>query len=559
MEIANQYPNNFSLKGGWGRVFKLGVFGYPILTFILFLTGLISTILEIASFGVLVIGIKLLGDNSVIDFFGYQLAGPLSVDQIITGLIIFTALQFLSITGIYGLAFITARIRRNTFKDLIETSLNKFVSNPDHPFLIKLGLRGLPRILRRETRYASRSISSAMQLPMPVLTLAIIVITGIYLYPIPVGIALTLLLVSLPFHYLMSKWGSNMMSKMLNTGSIKSRLDKEVIEKLFSSPFQNKEKSVKSMGYTHANSTPVKDFLEAYVSRVKLGPISQIITKVTFVAIFCSVGIILLRQYINEEIDLASITILIFGARLFNTSFATMAQSVTVIASYHPLTSDFLEFIYGDAEKSLKYDYNIDNHEKYLPNRTILIANIEPNWHAAQQISLLWRKPKRPLQIITGRYGNLPKNIDPLSVQEALNTIWSGLSKNVKNKIGYALDRGANASEEALALIALWYTSLEQPKSNIVWDSRSFTRLAIPDRDLIINWIRNRRLIVYYVNPPKGVPLLEQFSVWVMIEQNFKRICEPKQYREKQAEIVTLLNNASNNTLEDIELDIDIN
>ena len=44
-----------------------------------------------------------------------------------------------------------------------------------------------------------------------------------------------------------------------------------------------------------------------------------------------------------------------------------------------------------------------------------------------------------------------------------------------------------------------------------------------------------------------------------MIEQNFKRICEPKQYREKQAEIVTLLNNASNNTLEDIELDIDIN
>lgn len=532
----------FKVPRGWQRTFKVAYLRYPWMAVVIFLTGILATILEIASFATIILGVKLLSSDSKVSVIGYELEGPLSMTGIMIGVGVFAVLKLLSSLGYYGNMILVAKCRRRTYRNTIKETLDKVLNVPEHAYITQRGVRGLPRILRTESRYVSRAITDAMQLPRPILTLIALGIAGLYFYFIPVTIILVILLLSLPAHMLVARWGAKTMDTLLSSGAKKSQSDRRVFEDIFNSSFSSSTSKGDDIGRRHADSYVVTKFLKSYEDRMRLTAITKLLTNLTFIVIISALGGLMIYGLQVKAIDFAGITALFLGIRFAISSFEQIAKLVTVIVSYSPLISEFLDFLYDMKAKNDESNIQLVGAQ-YLTHKVYLITPNNINWYSSQSISKNWRKPKRPIQLIHGRFTEIPTDNLSADMAIAFQGPWASLSPVIVKKIKAAILNMEKASEEAIALIALWISTLDNPRADVFWDWRGFLRISVQDRELILDWIGKRRVIVHFSTPPKDILARDGYYVWVMKNQKIYKICPSADYEKHQSNILTFIAN----------------
>jgi len=529
---------------GWLKVFGNSFSNYKKDAIIVFLSGIFALVLEMASFAVLLLGLKLFAEGGSVSLLGITLETPMPPRMMAYGLIIFVVLRLIASTVLYYSQVVIAKVRAESFRDYIERAIRHIQKYPDHEYIRSLGLKGSSRVLRRECRYASRTITDALQLPRHIFTLIILLALGLWAFPIAVALIVLIMVLSYPFHRKLGKWGVKVMENVLDYGAEKSKYDRQVIGTVLRSPFSTQDEgAVDDIPLKHSRSPIVSKFLLAYENRVKLPPRSQLITNLSFLLIFMIIGGIALLQYQVGEVDVVLLTALLIGIRLASAAVVQAFTSITVIASYSPLISDFLDFLDTTPKVPLKDSLEIVGG-KFLSHKACIICPNEFDVAHAKEISNFWLKPVRDNIFIHGKYDELPLDFDGSSIKNALQAdgAWEQMSDPMKDRIKQSIENFSAASEASASLIAAWYNSERNWKTNVFWDARSFGQLIPDDQKLVEQWLRNRRLAIYYANVPKSVPELEGLGVWLLQPSKLQRLCRADGFREKRNEIISLVN-----------------
>lgn len=525
---------------GWLRSFSIAFKDYPKTAFTLFALGVIATGLDFISFGVILAGLELFKADGEIILFGVTLSGPITQTLIIKGILIFGILRLLTSLAYYCSMRLAAKTRRRTFRDFIAEAMTRIKSRPNHPYVQDVTTRELSRTLRRECRYASRAITDALLLPRPVLIIAVMTIVGLVYQPLLFLSLAVILLISLPFHALVARWGTRVMGDLLTTGAAKSQKDKDVIDDLLRSPFADSLDG-KTAGQKHADSPEVSAFLKAYESRATLTPVSQLVSSLTFLSIFMVLGAIVLSQFSKNELDLVMITAIIIAIRFASSAILDIASNITVIASYSPLISDFLDFLRNDSHENNLAELSLQG-APFLSNKTCLISSRQVTISRANEISKLWRKPLRNNHFIHGRFAEWPE-FTRADVMRGFEWSWKDMSQNLRAQIEASIDDISLATEPAAAIIATWLNTQESRAKNIFWDSRSFSQITGPDRIVIMNWLKKIRLVVHYASVPRGVPMIDGMIVWAERDGIFYKLGNPIAFKACREAIQSFMAN----------------
>jgi len=519
---------------GWLRSFSIAFRDYKGTAIVLFLLGLCATFLDVISFGVILAALELFKPNGEINILNHTISGPLNQALIIKGVLIFGFLRLLTSLAYFYSQILTAKARRRTFRDFIAEAMVRIKSQPDHTYVKSVTTRELSRILRRECRYASRAITDTLLLPRPVLIIVIMTIIGLIYQPIIFLSLAAILTISLPFHAFVARWGTRVMENLLTTGANKSKKDKDVIDDLLRSPFAA-NLNEKGGRENHADSLEVSKFLDAYENRAKLIPASQLVSSMTFLAIFMFLGAVILSRFTAGTLDIVAITAILIGIRFASSAILDIASNITVIASYSPLISDFLDFLRNDKYISEPDEISLIG-ASYISNRTCLISPKQVTIVRANQISKLWRKPIRDNHFIHGRFSEWLE-FSEAEVMRAFEWSWKDLSPNLRAQIETAIDDISNATEPAAALIAAWLNTQDSRSKNIFWDSRSFSQISSADRIIVMNWLKKIRLVVHYGGMPRNVPLIDGLIVWVEKDDTFYKIGNATEFKNNRESI----------------------
>ena len=534
---------------GWLRSFSIAFKDYPKTAVALFTLGVIATALDVISFGVILAGLELFKADGEVKLFGLTISGPLTQPLIVKGVLIFGALRLLTSLAYYYGMVLAAKTRRRTFRDFIAEAMSRIKSMPNHPYVQGVTTRELSRSLRRECRYASRAITDALLLPRPVLIIIVMTIAGLIYQPIIFLSLSVILLVSLPFHALVARWGTKVMEDLLTTGAVKSQKDKDVIDDLLRSPFADSLNGT-TAGQKHADSPEVSAFLKAYESRATLTPASQFVSSLTFLAIFMVLGAIILSQYSKNELDLVIITAIIIAIRFASSAILDIASNITVIASYSPLISDFLDFLRNDNHETVPEKLLLEG-APFLSNKTCLISNRQVTISRADSISRLWRKPLRDNHFIHGRFTEW-REFTEEDVIRAFEWSWKDMSVNLRAQIEAAIDDIGAATEPAAALMATWLNTQESRAKNIFWDSRSFSQITGADRVIIMKWLKKIRLVVHYESVPRGVPIIDDMVIWAERDNTFYKLGSPTAFKACRDAITAFMEGDPNVRYEDL-------
>ena len=534
---------------GWLRSFSIAFKDYPKTGFALFALGVFATALDVISFGVILAGLELFKADGQVNWFGVTLSGPITQPLIIKGIVIFGVLRLFTSLAYYSSMRLAAKTRRRTFRNFIAEAMTRIKSNPDHPYVQSVTTRELSRTLRRECRYASRAITDALLLPRPVIIIAVMTIVGLIYQPVIFFSLAVILLISLPFHMFVARWGTKVMGDLLTTGAAKSQKDKDVIDDLLRSPFADRLHG-QTAGQKHANSPEVSAFLKAYESRATLTPASQLVSSLTFLAIFMVLGAIIVSQYSKNEFDFVMITAIIIAIRFASSAILDIASNITVIASYSPLISDFLDFLRNDNREIEPIELLLEG-APFLSNKICLISNRQVTISHANEISKLWRKPIRDNHFIHGRFTEWPE-FARADVMRGFEWSWKDMSPNLRTQIETAIDDISLATEPAAAIIATWLKTQESRAKNIFWDSRSFSQITGPDRLVIMNWLKKIRLVVHYASVPRGVPIIDDMVIWAERDNTFYKLGSPTAFKTCRDAIIAFMEGDPNMGYEDL-------
>lgn len=549
------------LSFGWLLILRRAFWRYPKSALALLGTGLLGTVLETLAFAIAIICIQVLQQQDSVTYFGFTVPSPLSTDTLLVCSSLFAGFMLLSALTYFSNGLLLARLRRRTFRDMITMSLEKFVEKPGDSFTTSQSPKMLSRVLRRDCRYVSKATTDGLGLPKPVMVILVTLVLGsIYYTEVTIAI-LVILLASVPLHIVVSNWGARNMSRLIDSGSVKSRADGIAIESLVFSPFKLSQKDSQRYAREHADSDAVQGFLKAYQGRVALVPTSVLVSRLTHLAIFLVVGILMAVQWQSDGLDLAGLAILLVGIRFAAAATSEIAQIITVISSYAPLTNGLLSFVSTKQSEQPERlaevpDHGSEEDAKPLPLRMFLISDAIISWPLAEQVSRLQGEHVYRPQIISGSFQAVPEGYDFELIKKALDEEWANLSEPVKQKIQQLIDGESRDDLVANSLVALkLLVALDDPTA-VFWDSKSFVRLTPADRRIVMRSLANVPVTVVYNNVPKRIPKETTFKVWTLLQNELKFSCKARYFIENRAEILAAFDIAKEH-VQDSSIDLD--
>ncbi len=548
---------------GWALTLKRAFFWYPGSALALLVSGLIGTVLETTAFAVAIICIQVLQSQESVTYFGFTLEYPLSTNVLIGCGLVFSGFMLMSALMHYFNGILLARTRRKTFRDMIVTSLEKFAQSPGSSFVTSQNSKALSRVLRRDCRYVSKATTDGLGLPRPLIVLTVAIVLGIIYYPEITLTILGILALSLPLHIAVGHWGARNMSRLLNSGANKSRADGEAIDSLMLSPFRLSSTASEQLAKDHADGREVQDFLLAYQSRVALVPTSMLISRLSYLAIFMAVGLVLALQWQNGELNFASIAILLIGIRFAAAASSELAQIITVISSYSPLIKGLLTFVsepgtHPNAGFETVSELSLNAGRAQLPNRVFLIGDGALTWSLADYVSTFQDSDACEPQIISGEFSEIPSMYDLEPVRLAIKMEWKTLSDPTKTKVLQTLDGELVGDRVANSLIALKLLTNKDHPTALFWENRAFTELPSNDKRVILRSLLNTAVTVVYSSVPKRLPKVPGFDVWTLINGSLSFGCEADQYPDKREAFIEAFANAKkarDDAMDELDLD----
>ncbi len=568
MQFAPKRPNKMNsdstpLSFGWIVTIRRAFSRYPKSALTLLGTGLLGSILEMLAFAIAVICIQVMQRQEAVTYFNFSLPYPLSLDTLIICSALFGGFMLLSALSYFYNGILLAKLRRRTFRDMIALSLEKFVEKPGDNFVTSQSSKMISRVLRRDCRYVSKATTDGLGLPKPIIVLTITFVLGFMYFTEVTSAIVIILLASVPLHIIVSNWGARNMSRLIDSGAVKSKADGVAIETLVFSPFKLGPEAAKRYASKHADSDEVQGFLRAYQGRVALVPTSVLVSRFTHLAIFLSVGVIMAIQWQRDGIDLAGIAILLIGIRFAAAATSEIAQIITVISSYSPLTNGLLSFVWsqqdGGSERLVELPVRAPGDDAMrLPLRIFLISDSMVSWPLAEQVSSLQGKQGYRPQIISGSFETVPVGHDVDVVRTALENEWANLSDALKLKVHQKLNGERMDDLTANSLIALKLLVARDQPTAVFWESKSFVGLSPADRRTVMRSLSNVPVTVVYNGVPKRIPNIATFQVWTLLNGELNHSCKAKNFLETRSEILTDFDSAKENVQEaSIDLDFE--
>lgn len=543
---------------GWRHVFLHTIRRYPLQLLSLFVTGVSAMALELVGFGLVILSVSALEREP-----GTQPSGLEKYVQFEGGSLVLVVVLFVSAMAASAIlhflnGWLTAYYRRKTFEDVMADTVETLRDRPDDAFVYESGIRGLSRVLRRDCRYLSRSITDAMKLPVPFLILVSTVIAGLMFFPYFSLVVLGLLALMLPFHILVGFWGGKVTDQLLKSASAKSAADQSVIDAVFLSPYAGtqEDEHAGSLGRAHSESEKVQPFLRAYEKRIRTIPASLLISRITFLVVLLILGVLGAKAYQAGSISLSEILTFLVGLRLAMTSMSELAAGVTNIISFSPLISGLADFLNSSRK-----------HHEGLPTLTLvseppnqnsglfLISDAPFSWEVASSITARISGPGRDVQIITGDYGNLPPHMKLAHIKRRLGPAWNALSNSLRDKIRKVCFDKSSTDEVGKSASALIDLCSPDQEVDLYWSSSTFSALSAEDRAQLLAWLSTTRLIVVYPKVPKRVPRLKNFGVWTLQSQKIQLHCAAEDFDKNRDTILKFVETSApiGNIVDDVE------
>jgi hypothetical protein len=90
------------------------------------------------------------------------------------------------------------------------------------------------------------------------------------------------------------------------------------------------------------------------------------------------------------------------------------------------------------------------------------------------------------------------------------------------------------------SIAALVDLCMSDRKLDLFWSSASFNSIASDDRQELISWLGDSRLIIVYPRVPKRMPRINGFEIWTLTRQELKFHCLADDFDAKRSEIMKL-------------------
>lgn len=529
---------------GWRHVFPHTAKTYPGALLLLFVTSVLAMALEIAGFSIVIFNISALEQAPITMPFGMEKLVPLISDAPAITIAVFVTAMAASALLHFLNGCLLAHYRRTSFEDVMTATINNLSKRPDDQFVFETGLRALPRILRRDCRYLSRSITAAMRLPAPLAILLSASVAGAIHYPYFTLIVVCILAVILPLHLLIGFWGGKVTDQLLKAGAAKSRADQKVIDSIFLSPYASAaaDDGKEDVGRAHATSPIVQPFLRAYEKRIRTVPASMLLSRLSFLTVILFLGIFAARAYTLGNLSVAQILVFFIGLRFSMTALSELAAEVTNIISYSPLMSTLSNFLNG-AQKpdSALFTCTLDGDVPTSESHLHLVSSMPLLKDVASAITSAISTSERPVQIVSGDYESLPDHMKIAHIKRKLGPLWEELSTQMRDSLRAVSSQKENVNPPAKSISALIDICDPEEPLDLYWPSASYNSIEPSDRNVLQTWLKNTRIIVVHTALPKRIPRNANGQVWTLQTHDLKYHCSANEFAAKRSEIRTYI------------------
>jgi|GEM_PF-4358658 len=525
---------------GWWRAFKIGYQKYPLAAILIFLTGLAAIVLELAAYGVIALGIELYQSQESRVFLGYEFAFPFSRQTLLIGTLVFTISMFSSALVSFVNGWLLARYRRITFYDTIRDLVNRLDESNQHPFVNEYGIRGVSRSLRREARYVGRAITDALTLPTPFIVIAIVGVLAIWKYPTVALIVILIVAISSPFHFLTGKWGAAMMEKLINSGLGRGQADKEIVETILQSPYRDNNDDSVDFGKQHADRPEVQKFLRYYEMRVRLMPISGLISRLSFLAIFIALGLYIGLALMQGKLTSSDVLILFVGVRFSGAALSQLASIITLVASYSPMISAPLDFLYDEKlnDQGASIPPIKMSSDRAPGKQIILISDLPVTWPSVQNFAKNWPAANGDIQLISSNYTQLPSYLDRQELATRVRKAMRGISKEELREIISTIETPEKGKPQAKAIIALAELAPRRTDKTLFIPAKSIATLAKDDLAIVLSHLEQRPTAIIHGGVPKRLPRQDGYEVWTLQNNVLTYFCKASEFADTRDKIV---------------------
>ena len=528
MSIASR-ENRAYLKRAWRHLLGSGLWAHKKRAGIIFLTGFLTTIVQI--FAVLL----LIGAAKAYDADGILSYGSMSVDisksagtnQLIYACLAGTMLVISILAGI-GHKLIVTRIGRQFYQDLLNDTRQRLVN------AVKSG-RGFDRssylqYLSRDCRYLSLSYIRVMNLIQPALLLICVFIISLITVPIAAAFLGVAGLLVLPLNIYLILWAARTSQDIQSSAKLKGKEEADFIAEVSSDPFIADSEPKQLIG---ADRPGEQGFLGAFVKRQRMSAYSQSITDLMMALVIIALAAFLFFGGGNTLLlNLSSLVILVILFRFITGYISSLSQAIMMVSSYEPFFRPLLDLRGGQDTP-----HEIETFEGSIqtPVRAAIFQSKKTDWSDVSTIATSL-KLDNPLQIVTAEF-----TIDRSRIAKVLETTKTNdlkLSDDVKAELLAFSDGTSEAlSDTAKLFLTLLYGTSRKDVGFLI-DGALLRDLDRLDLRTIFGAADDKPIIVVYRSVPRRLVLPPRFQLLSRSPSSFSLICNAHEFIAQRDVIV---------------------
>ena len=536
MSIAAR-ENRAHLKRAWRHLLGTGLRKHKKSASIIFLTGFITTLVQIGAV------LLLVGAARAYDAEGVLSYGPINIDLSESGgsnRLIYAALTgailVISILAGVGHKMIVTRIGRQFYQDLLTDTRLRLVN------AVK-SKRGFDRssylqYLSRDCRYLSLSYIRVMNLIQPALLLICVFMISLITVPIAAAFLGVAGLLVLPLNIYLVLWAARTSQDIQNSAKLKGQEEADFIAKVSSDPFILDSETNELI---NPNRPGEQGFLNAFVKRQRMSAYSQSITDFMMALVIIALAAFLFLGGGNTLLlKLSSLVILVILFRFITGYISNLSQAIMMVSSYEPFFRPLLNLHTGEdtPHKLSPFRGKLES-----PIRLAIFQTKKSDWSDVSTLAAALRI-EAPLQMVTADFTPSAERV--AKIIENQSTI--NLSETVKAE----LDAFANNTSKALSNTAKLFLTLSYGVSNtkngFVIDGALLRDLDRLDLRTIFGAAGDLPIIVINRSVPRRLVLPPRFQLLSRSPSGLTLIGHAHEFIEKRETIVEMMQAISNKT-----------
>lgn len=521
------------LKRAWRHLLGRGLWRHKKRAFIIFATGLLTTLIQIAAVLFLVGAARAYDASGILSVGSYtiDLSQSAGSNQAIYACLTGTLLVVSILAGV-GHKLIVTRIGRRFYQDLLNDTRLRLVK------AVKSG-RGFDRssylqYLSRDCRYLSLSYIRVMNLIQPALLLICVFIISLITVPIAAAFLGIAGLLVLPLNIYLILWASRTSQDIQNSAKLKGQEEANFVAKVSSDPFIV-DTEIKHL--IDPNRPGEQGFLGAFVKRQRMSTYSQSITDLMMAVVVISLAVFLFLGGGNTLfLKLSSLVILVILFRFITGYISNLSQAIMMVSSYEPFFRPLLDLQGGE---DTPHKIEIFKGALNSPIRAAIFQTKKSDWSDVSTIATSFNL-NTSLQIVTADF-----TMDKSRAADILEDIKKAniltLSDAVQTELSAYIDGTSVTLSNTAKLFLTFAYGTSREDIGFLIDGTLLRDLAHLDLRTIFNAAGDKPIIVVYRSVPRRLVLPPRFQLLSRSPSGLSLICNAHEFIEKRETIVDMM------------------